>query len=91
MSFKEKVSEVIAVIRQHAPDFQPRIGLILGSGLGGLVDDMKVVASIDYKDLPHFAVSTVQGHAGCLMLGYMTDMPVMCFKGRVHFYEGAGF
>ena len=48
------MSEVVTAIRKHAPGFQPAIGLILGSGLDGLVDDMRVIASIDYKDLPHF-------------------------------------
>src|SRR3989338_24285 len=91
MSFKEKVSEIITVIHKRAPGFEPKIALVLGSGLDGLIDDIKVVAHIDYKDLPHFAMSSVQGHAGCLVLGYISDMPIMCFKGRIHFYEGGSF
>ncbi len=69
-------------------DFQPRIGLILGSGLGPVAETMEVVASVDYKDIPGFPVSTVPGHAGRYLFGYIGGVPVVCMQGRVHYYEG---
>ncbi|MDO8954894.1 MAG: purine-nucleoside phosphorylase [Gammaproteobacteria bacterium] len=72
-------------------DFHPKVGLILGSGLGGLASTIDQVASFDYKDLPGFFISTVQGHAGQLVMGYLQGVPVICMKGRVHLYEGASY
>ena len=69
-------------------DFQPRIGLILGSGLGPVAETMDVVATVDYKDIPGFPVSTVPGHAGRYLFGYIGGVPVVCMQGRVHYYEG---
>lgn len=69
-------------------DFQPRIGLILGSGLGNYADNMKVECEIPYGDIPGFPVSTVQGHSGRFLFGYIGDVPAVLMKGRVHYYEG---
>lgn len=69
-------------------DFIPRVGLILGSGLGGYAKNMKVVCEIPYNDIPEFPVSTVEGHAGKFLLGYIGEVPAMVMKGRVHYYEG---
>ena len=69
-------------------DFVPRVGLILGSGLGGYAKNMKVEMEIPYGDIPGFPVSTVQGHDGKFLLGYIGDVPAVVMKGRVHFYEG---
>ena len=68
--------------------FMPKVGLILGSGLGGYAKNMKVVKEIPYGDIPGFPVSTVQGHDGRFMLGYIGDVPAFVMKGRVHYYEG---
>ena len=68
--------------------FMPKVGLILGSGLGGYAKNMKVVNEIPYGDIPGFPVSTVQGHDGRFMLGYIGDVPAVVMKGRVHYYEG---
>ena len=68
--------------------FMPKVGLILGSGLGGYAKNMKVVKEIPYGDIPGFPVSTVQGHDGRFMLGYIGDLPAVVMKGRVHYYEG---
>lgn len=68
--------------------FIPKVGLILGSGLGGYAKNMKVVKEIPYGDIPGFPVSTVQGHDGRFMLGYIGDVPAVVMKGRVHYYEG---
>lgn len=69
-------------------DFTPRVGLILGSGLGGYARNMKVENEISYRDIPGFPVSTVQGHEGKFLLGYIGDVPAVLMKGRVHYYEG---
>ena len=69
-------------------DFVPRVGLILGSGLGGYARNMKVEKEIPYGDIPGFPVSTVQGHDGRFLLGYIGDVPAVVMKGRVHYYEG---
>ena len=68
--------------------FMPKVGLILGSGLGGYAKNMKVVKEIPYGNIPGFPVSTVQGHDGRFMLGYIGDVPAVVMKGRVHYYEG---
>ena len=69
-------------------DFEPRVGLILGSGLGGYAGNMKVVKEIPYGEIPGFPVSTVQGHDGRFLLGYIGNVPAVVMKGRVHYYEG---
>lgn len=69
-------------------DFVPKAALVLGSGLGNYADSIKVVAEIDYKEIEGFPVSTVPGHAGKFIFGYVGEVPVVCMKGRVHYYEG---
>ena len=69
-------------------DFVPKVALVLGSGLGDYADNIKIETEIDYKDIDGFPVSTVPGHAGKFIFGYVKDVPVVCMKGRVHFYEG---
>lgn len=69
-------------------DFQPRIGLILGSGLGALADEIQCEAIVPYESLPGFPHSTVAGHQGRFVFGYMEGLPVVIMQGRVHYYEG---
>ncbi|MBO4336645.1 MAG: purine-nucleoside phosphorylase, partial [Lachnospiraceae bacterium] len=70
-------------------DFVPKVAVVLGSGLGDFADTMKdIVCEIDYSDIEGFPVSTVPGHAGRYICGYIEDVPVICMKGRVHYYEG---
>lgn len=69
-------------------DFRPSVGLILGSGLGGYAKNMKVERQIPYGEIPDFPVSTVQGHDGKFLLGYIGNVPAVVMKGRVHYYEG---
>jgi purine-nucleoside phosphorylase len=83
----EQVQEATAAIRR-AWSGVPRAGMILGSGLGGLVDEMEVEASLDYADLPHFPRSTALSHAGRLVLGVLDGVPVAAMQGRFHLYEG---
>jgi xanthosine phosphorylase len=78
------------IIRARKPGFQPRVALILGSGLGVLAEQMTDSVSISFADLPGFPISTVHGHAGELVLGTLAGVPVACLKGRAHFYEGYG-
>merc|ERR1712130_927255 len=66
----------------------PEIGIICGSGLGGLADAVKDPIVLDYSDISGFSKSTVAGHAGKLVFGYLGDKYVMCMKGRFHYYEG---
>ncbi|MDU4695154.1 MAG: purine-nucleoside phosphorylase [Paenibacillus sp.] len=68
----------------------PKVGLILGSGLGVLADHIEQPVSIDYRDIPFFPQSTVEGHAGELLIGTVQGTPVVLMKGRFHMYEGYG-
>jgi xanthosine phosphorylase len=77
-----------AAIRERAPGFTPRAGLVLGSGLGALVDELEDAVTVPYADIPGFRVGTVAGHAGALTLGTLDGTPVACFQGRSHVYEG---
>ena len=69
-------------------DFTLKVALILGSGLGDYADDIRVVDTLDYHDIEGFPVSTVPGHKGRFIFGYVDDVPVVCMQGRVHYYEG---
>lgn len=83
----EKLMGCLESVRR-VTDFVPRVAIVLGSGLGDYADDIKVECEIDYKDIEGFPVSTVVGHAGKFIFGYVGDVPVVCMKGRVHYYEG---
>ena len=67
---------------------RPRIGVVLGSGLGAFANEIAGAARIDYKNIPHFPRSTAIGHAGRMVIGKVADVPVAIMQGRVHFYEG---
>ena len=69
-------------------DFKPKAALILGSGLGEYIQEMKVVQTLDYSQIQGFPVSTVPGHKGRFVFGYVGDVPVVAMHGRVHYYEG---
>lgn len=69
-------------------DFVPKVAVVLGSGLGGLADQITIVAIVNYADIDGFPQSTVQGHKGRFVFGYIEDVPVVIMQGRVHFYEG---
>jgi xanthosine phosphorylase len=78
----------LEAIRRSVPDFRPRLGLVLGSGLGGLADSVEGATAIPYADLPGFPVGSVAGHAGRLVLGTLEGTPVAVLQGRAHLYEG---
>ncbi|MBQ1801541.1 MAG: purine-nucleoside phosphorylase [Lachnobacterium sp.] len=69
-------------------DFEPQVALILGSGLGNYGEKIKIVHTLDYHEIEGFPVSTVQGHKGQFIFGYIGDVRVVCMQGRVHYYEG---
>ena len=77
----------LAAVRERT-DFKPKIGIVLGSGLGGLADEIEVVTRIPYSELDGFPKSTVEGHKGEYIFGYLESVPVVLMNGRVHFYEG---
>jgi xanthosine phosphorylase len=82
--------EAADIIKAKKPGFQPRVALILGSGLGVLAEQMTDAVTIGFEELPGFPISTVHGHAGQLILGNLAGVDVACMKGRGHFYEGYG-
>lgn len=83
----EKLQGCLKSVREKT-DFVPKVAIVLGSGLGDYANDIQVVAEVDYHDIEGFPVSTVPGHAGKFIFGYVKDVPVVCMKGRVHYYEG---
>lgn len=83
----QKVQECYEQIRQKT-NFKPEIALILGSGLGDYAETIKVEGIIDYHEIDGFPISTVPGHKGRFVLGYVSDVPVVIMEGRVHYYEG---
>ncbi len=85
---KRDVIHTAATYIQGKTTIQPTIGLILGSGLGVLADEIQDAVKIPYNDIPEFPVSTVEGHAGQLVIGTIHDVPVIAMQGRFHFYEG---
>ncbi|WP_022777179.1 purine-nucleoside phosphorylase [Butyrivibrio sp. AE3009] len=83
----EKITKCVEAIREKT-SFEPDVALVLGSGLGNYAENIKIEAEISYNDIPGFPVSTVPGHAGKFIFGYVGDVKVVCMKGRIHFYEG---
>lgn len=87
MGVIEKLQETTQYIRQKS-QIKPKVGLVLGSGLGAFVKDVAVADTIPYNELPHFHVPTVEGHKGRLILGHVGSVPVAILQGRIHYYEG---
>jgi purine-nucleoside phosphorylase len=81
------MQEALAYIRTQTA-IAPAIGIILGTGLGGLVQDMETEIILDYKDIPHFPISTVESHHGKLVFGILSGKHVVVMQGRFHYYEG---
>jgi purine-nucleoside phosphorylase len=86
---RARIEAAVAFIRATSP-LVPRIAMTLGSGLGALADDIERGAAIPYAEIPTFPRSTVEGHAGRLVLGHLDGAPVVAMHGRVHYYEGHG-
>lgn len=85
--FRAKRADAVSFI-QGQTSFQPEYLLILGSGLGQLAEEIEVTTTISYDEIPHFPVSTVEGHAGRLIFGELGGKPVVAMQGRFHYYEG---
>lgn len=83
----EKIKQAHTYIRDKT-DFKPEIGVILGTGLGSLVDGLNQACVIAYDDIPHMPVSTVESHHGELLFGELSGKKVVCMRGRFHYYEG---
>ena len=83
----EKLNNCYESVRKKI-SFEPKVALVLGSGLGKFADEIEVVDRISYNDIEGFPVSTVPGHAGQFVFGYIEKVPVVCMQGRVHYYEG---
>ena len=83
----ERAGEARDFIRART-SLAPKTALILGSGLGAFADQLESATAIAYGDIPHFPRSTVEGHSGRLLIGFIGDVPVAVMQGRVHGYEG---
>ncbi len=82
-----KIKETVEVIKEYF-DTTPEVGIVLGSGLGNFRDELQIECEIPYRDIPHFPVSTVEGHSGTLIFGKLAGRTVVCMAGRFHYYEG---
>lgn len=87
----DKMQESMQIIRKYAPSFVPKAGIILGSGLGSIADQIVNPITIPYQAIPGLQTGGVQGHASLLVMGHLNDVPVVCLKGRLHIYEGATY
>lgn len=83
----KKVKDCAKIISDRI-DFKPKVALVLGSGLGGLVENADIFATIDYKDIPGFPVSTIEGHSGRFVFCHISGVPTVVMQGRIHYYEG---
>ncbi len=83
----QKLKKCLESVRKRT-DFQPETGLVLGSGLGDFADGIEIRDVVEYSDIEGFPVSTVKGHKGRFVFGYVDSVPVMIMQGRVHYYEG---
>ena len=83
----EKLARCEKIIREKT-DFEPEVALVLGSGLGGYASNMDVRCEVPYSEIEGFPVSTVPGHDGRFLFGYVKGVPVVAMKGRIHYYEG---
>ncbi len=84
----EKLKESAAFIKERAGDEKIDLAIVLGSGLGDLAEEVEGAVFVDYKDIPHFPLSTVPGHKGRLAIGRLEGKRVLCMQGRFHYYEG---
>lgn len=88
MTYFDQVSEAAAFLKSTLGTLAPRIGIVLGSGLGAVADAVADPMALPYGEIPHFPQSTVEGHSGRLVAGLVAGIPVVVMQGRVHFYEG---
>lgn len=84
----QALKESIEYLKRKIGDFEPEVGIVLGTGLGGLVKDIKVEYSIMYSSIPNFPISTLEFHSGKLIFGELEGKKVVAMQGRLHYYEG---
>ncbi len=84
----QALQETLQYIKQKTSNFEPEIGIVLGTGLGGLVTDIKVEFSLMYSNIPNFPISTLEFHSGKLIFGTLKGKKVVAMQGRLHYYEG---
>ena len=87
MNIQKNLAESTAFIRTRS-QLKPRLGIVLGSGLGAFVNQIDVETSVAYDEIPGFIAPSVDGHGGRLILGHVGNVPVACLQGRIHYYEG---
>lgn len=88
MAYFDEVTEAAEFLRAKIGSLRPQVGIVLGSGLGGVADEVTEPANIPYREIPHFPQPTVEGHCGRIVVGRLGGAPVVAMQGRVHFYEG---
>ena len=87
MTAYEKLTKCYECVKSKI-DFEPKVALVLGSGLGDYANSIDVKYTLSYKDIEGFPTSTVEGHKGQFVFGYVGEVPVVIMQGRVHYYEG---
>ncbi|MEX0965921.1 MAG: purine-nucleoside phosphorylase [Bacteroidia bacterium] len=87
MDLIQKITETVGFIKSKT-DFEPEYGVILGTGLGGLIKEVEIITSLSYDEIPHFPISTVESHHGKLVFGMLSGKKVVAMLGRFHYYEG---
>ena len=88
MTYYDQVVEAAAFLKSKLGSLSPRIGIVLGSGLGGVAEAVAGPIVVPYSEIPHFPQATVDGHSGRIVAGSLRGAPVLIMQGRVHFYEG---
>jgi len=88
MTYFDQVTEATAFLRTKLGSLTPKIGIVLGSGLGAVADAIPNPTIVPYSEIPHFPQSTVEGHSGRIVAGLLGNVPVVVMQGRVHYYEG---
>lgn len=87
MQLLDKLTETVSYIRSKS-SVKPKVGIILGSGLGSFVQHIQIQAKLPFNEIPHFVPTSVEGHQGNLILGTMGNQPIVVLQGRLHYYEG---
>lgn len=85
--FRKKRDEAVSFLESQIGDFRPEYLVILGTGLGQLAEEVDLLHAIEYDNIPHFPVSTVESHHGRLLFGHLGGKPVVAMQGRFHYYE----
>ncbi|MBN1599095.1 MAG: purine-nucleoside phosphorylase [Bacteroidales bacterium] len=83
----QKLTETVQFLKSEGID-SPQIGIVLGTGLGKLVEEIEIIKSVEYKDIPHFPIATVESHHGRLIYGLLEGKLILAMQGRFHYYEG---